>query len=111
MDERFELTPLNYTNPLFSSSQEEFVVHSILGYRRDQETGQDLFLVRWEGYPVEESTWEPWSCLTNCNALVQEFLSTRLSQVRRCTELLLQEAERLQAAMWWSIELSENTMN
>lgn len=65
-------------------------------------------MVRWEGYPVDESTWEPMSCLTNCTELVQEYLNQRLNDVHRRVETLLRRGEQLQAALWWATEISKN---
>merc|ERR1719265_468178 len=48
----------------------EFEVESIVRYRQTTD-GQELFLVKWVGYPVTEATWEPLEHLNeNCTELI-----------------------------------------
>ena len=39
-----------------------------------------LYLVKWEGYPIEEATWEPVANLKNVRDLVQQFESDQAKQ-------------------------------
>jgi chromo domain-containing protein 1 len=38
-------------------SEQEFTVHRILAEKT--QSGRKIYLIRWEGYPIEKSTWEP----------------------------------------------------
>src|ERR1700733_4160135 len=49
----------------------EWTVESILNQR--QRGRQLQYLVKWQGYPIEEATWEPEAHLTNATELIQEF--------------------------------------
>lgn len=51
-------------------SDEEFVVEAILDKRK--KGGKVEYLIKWKGYPREESTWEPQENL-NCPELLKEF--------------------------------------
>ena len=51
----------------------QFEVERIIDERIDPITGSASYLVKWEGYPVEESTWEPLDHLQSCSKLVDEF--------------------------------------
>ena len=35
------------------------------------------YLVKWKGFPIEESMWEPEENLENVQGILQEFLKTR----------------------------------
>lgn len=60
----------------------EFIVERILAQEFDVETSKLMFLVKWEGYPLEQNTWEPLENLTHCNLLLTQFLAESLgSQV------------------------------
>lgn len=56
--------------------QEDYTVEKILGFKRHQ--GEKLYLVKWEGYPVDQCTWEPLGNLEGSKSLVQEFERNRL---------------------------------
>ncbi|KAJ8945870.1 hypothetical protein NQ318_002710 [Aromia moschata] len=48
----------------------------------DQSTRRLMFLVKWKGYPVDHSTWEPLEHLTHCSLILTQFLAESLgSQV------------------------------
>ena len=54
----------------------EFEVEDILDVRvinRGRHRRQD-FLVKWQGYGIFDSTWEPESNLTNCPDILSNFL-------------------------------------
>ena len=47
-----------------SSSSDDFVIESIRD-RRMLADGTFEYLIKWEGYPVTDNSWEPTSCFTN----------------------------------------------
>jgi len=50
--------------------EEEFEVEDILRYRKNED-GSEHFLVKWQGYSAEESTWEPLAHMNdNCRELI-----------------------------------------
>lgn len=53
--------------------EEEFVVEKIVGKRYNHKTKQVEYLLKWEGYPSDQNTWEPLSNLTTCRSLLQEY--------------------------------------
>jgi len=57
-------------------TQEDYTVEKILAFKRYQ--GQKLYLVKWEGYPDEQCTWEPLVNLEGSKDLVQDFEKSRL---------------------------------
>ncbi|KAJ1347362.1 Chromobox protein 1 [Parelaphostrongylus tenuis] len=57
------------------SGDSVYVVESILNKRKTKE-GKVEYLVRWQGYPLEDSTWEPEENVT-CHELLAEFERTR----------------------------------
>ncbi|VEN53086.1 unnamed protein product [Callosobruchus maculatus] len=57
----------------------EYVVERILDQEFDVETKSLMFQVKWEGYPLEHSTWEPLHHLQHCDLLLTQFLAERLS--------------------------------
>ena len=54
-----------------SSSEEEFEVESILNKRKGK--GGAEYLVKWKGYPKDQSTWEPLANLSKVKDLVKQF--------------------------------------
>nr|CAB98195.1 heterochromatin protein [Clytus arietis] len=56
----------------------EFVVEKILAQEFNQATRQLMFLVKWKGYAVQQSTWEPLEHLTHCTQLLTQFLAETL---------------------------------
>lgn len=55
-----------------SEEPEEYSVEAIIGWRYSQEHRCKEFRVKWVGYPLDESTWEPESNL-NCPDLIDIF--------------------------------------
>jgi len=53
-----------------SSSDEEYDVDILLDHRDD--AARRMYLVKWEGYPLSEATWEPSSNLS-CKQLVRQY--------------------------------------
>jgi len=53
-----------------SSSDEEYDVDILLDHRDD--SARRMYLVKWEGYPTSEATWEPSSNLS-CKQLVRQY--------------------------------------
>jgi len=53
-----------------SSSDEEYDVDILLDHR--DEAARRMYLVKWEGYPMSEATWEPSSNLS-CKQLVRQY--------------------------------------
>lgn len=51
--------------------EQEYQVKEIIG--KTFINGKEHYLVYWEGYSLEESTWEPMGNLINCISLVEEF--------------------------------------
>lgn len=56
--------------------EEDFVVEKVIGKRYNQKKKQFEYLLKWEGYPPEQNTWEPLSNLTTCKSLLQEYEKT-----------------------------------
>jgi len=50
-----------------------FVIERVLDKRPGRGRRSDYFLVKWEGYPVEESTWEPATHLADAQEAIAEF--------------------------------------
>ncbi|XP_075237257.1 chromodomain-containing protein chromator isoform X3 [Lycorma delicatula] len=53
--------------------QEEFVVEKIVSRRFNQKKKQYEYLLKWEGYPPEQNTWEPEENMSTCKHLLKEF--------------------------------------
>eukprot|EP00039_Didymoeca_costata_P029304 m.24046 g.24046 ORF g.24046 m.24046 type:complete len:566 (+) comp7570_c0_seq1:461-2158(+) len=82
--------------PSVSSSSEEwdsdaarpeegvFIVHAILADRKRKGKSTE-YKVRWEGYPIEEATWEPEENLVN-NVLLGAFKKKRREAARKSKE-------------------------
>ncbi|CAJ1379325.1 unnamed protein product [Effrenium voratum] len=52
------------------AQEEEFEVEDILRYRKNED-GSEQFLVKWQGFSEEESTWEPLAHMNdNCRELI-----------------------------------------
>lgn len=51
-----------------SEDEREYDVERIIGYKSEDSDGDEctaMYLVKWEGYDTDESTWEPGSGLTD----------------------------------------------
>lgn len=53
----------------------EYEVELILDKRGKSRTGPAEYLVKWKGYHVKESTWEPAANLTHCPQALAQFCS------------------------------------
>lgn len=49
-----------------------YEVERILDHRKDK-NGEILYLVKWKGWPTENSTWEPEENLTNCKQILKNY--------------------------------------
>lgn len=58
-------------NKLNSESEEEYEVEEIVDYVRDK--CQDWYFIKWKGWESEFNTWEPYSNLTGCQELIDDF--------------------------------------
>ncbi|KZV92425.1 chromo-domain-containing protein [Exidia glandulosa HHB12029] len=58
-------------------AQEEYTVERILDVRADRHTGRYLYYVKWQGYSVDDSTWEPEENLDRAEGLIQAFWAAR----------------------------------
>jgi hypothetical protein len=65
--------PTNDTDKVFIDGEEAFVVERILK-RREARRGRYEYLVKWEGYPNDENTWEPASGMAQCEERMADFL-------------------------------------
>ena len=75
--------PFSVTDPLQppddGKAMDEFHVEKIISF--EQRTHGKKFLVKWEGYPDSENTWEwEWS-LDNAQERLREFMKTNPSPV------------------------------
>ncbi|XP_057672801.1 histone-lysine N-methyltransferase Su(var)3-9-like isoform X1 [Diorhabda carinulata] len=62
--------------------KKEFEVETILAQEFDVSSKTLMFYVKWKGYPVEQSTWEPLDHLRHCPLVLTQFLAKSLgSQV------------------------------
>jgi len=57
--------------PVEKEKEKEYVVESIIRHRRYRRQFQ--YLIKWEGYSVEESTWEFEDNLTNCPEILENY--------------------------------------
>ncbi|VVC86687.1 unnamed protein product [Leptidea sinapis] len=55
------------------STPQEFVVEKILAKRFNPRKSQFEYLLKWEGYPHEQNTWEPVENMETCKHLLQAF--------------------------------------
>ena len=55
-------------------SEEEYVVEKILE-KRISRLGKVQYLVKWEGYKIEESTWEPEDNFANSKDLIKRLIN------------------------------------
>jgi hypothetical protein len=52
-------------------AQKEYYVEKILD--KKYVDGKTYYLVKWEGYPEDESTWEPYKNLAHLKDMLKEF--------------------------------------
>ena len=52
-------------------SESEYLVEKILDKKMIK--GSEYYLIKWEGYPISECTWEPKSNLTNSKDILRKF--------------------------------------
>ena len=57
--------------PDLIDAEEEYEVESIINHRRRY--GKIQYLIRWKGYPLSDSSWEPTSNLTHAKSLLQAY--------------------------------------
>jgi transposase InsO family protein len=58
--------------PIEVGDHDEYEVEEILNHRRRR--GKLEFLVKWNGYPTDDATWEPRSHLANAHELIDDYL-------------------------------------
>ncbi|KAJ5919015.1 Retrotransposon polyprotein [Penicillium verhagenii] len=66
-----ENTPIATNVEIEDASEQEYEVEEILADR--WKNSQQQLLVKWQGYPTEENTWEPIKNLRGCHRLVQQY--------------------------------------
>ncbi len=60
----------NLAQTLAAADHEEFVVEEVLDYKGNIKNKKSLkFLIKWLGYDLTESTWEPWASVKKLSAL------------------------------------------
>ena len=64
-----EATAINQSHNPINDDEEEYVIEAIIGERHID--GVTQYLVKWQGYPNEENTWEPLSNLSETAAFHQ----------------------------------------
>ena len=71
------------------SSGSDFIVEAILNKR--VKNNQIEYLIKWEGYPIEEATWEPVRNLSNVKDMIRRFESMREGSIKNnmCKSFML----------------------
>jgi len=54
-------------------SGQEFVVERVVARRFNQKKRQFEYLLKWEGYPPEQNTWEPADNMAACSHLIKQY--------------------------------------
>jgi len=54
-------------------SGQEFVVERVVARRFNQKKRQFEYLLKWEGYPPEQNTWEPAENMSACTHLIKQY--------------------------------------
>ncbi|XP_026806564.1 uncharacterized protein LOC113549452 isoform X3 [Rhopalosiphum maidis] len=57
-------------------SGQEFVVERVVARRFNQKKRQFEYLLKWEGYPPEQNTWEPADNMSACTHLIKQYEDT-----------------------------------
>lgn len=57
-------------------SGQEFVVERVVARRFNQKKRQFEYLLKWEGYPPEQNTWEPADNMSACSHLIKQYEDT-----------------------------------
>lgn len=52
---------------------QEFVVERVVARRFNQKKRQFEYLLKWEGYPPEQNTWEPAENMSACAHLIKQY--------------------------------------
>ena len=71
--------------PVIKGDNPEWEVEYIKDSRLQR--GKLQYLVKWKGYPQEESTWEPEECVKNSKKLVENFHSKHPSAPKKISAL------------------------
>jgi len=58
------------------SSGTEFVVERVVARRYNQKKRYFEYLLKWEGYPAEQNTWEPAENMSACSHLIKQYEET-----------------------------------
>lgn len=53
----------------------EYEVEAILDVKQD--ANQPMYLVKWQNYPLEDATWEPFENVSHCSELVDEYYAMK----------------------------------
>jgi hypothetical protein len=75
------LTKPQNIEPVIIDGYEEWNVEAILGSRISR--NQLEYLVKWEGFPDCENTWEPVSNIKSCKDLINEFHLLNPSKIKK----------------------------
>ncbi|KAL4459513.1 hypothetical protein ABPG74_018126 [Tetrahymena malaccensis] len=63
----------DYNSESDEEEEDQYEVEKILDSRYNPKTKQKEYLVKWENWPIEDSTWEPYEHLLNVKEIVQSF--------------------------------------
>nr|AAB61683.1 Pdd1p [Tetrahymena thermophila]AAB61684.1 Pdd1p [Tetrahymena thermophila] len=63
----------DYSSDTEEEEEDQYEVEKILDSRFNPKTKQKEYLVKWENWPIEDSTWEPYEHLSNVKEIVQAF--------------------------------------
>ena len=62
--------------PLKIGSHDEFEIDQILTHSFDKKKKAYSYFVKWKGYEIEDSTWEPEDNLEHCKAVLKKYKSS-----------------------------------
>lgn len=57
---------------------QEFIVERVVARRFNQKKRQFEYLLKWEGYPPEQNTWEPSENMSACSHLIEQYENSLL---------------------------------